>query len=91
MFFDLLQNICIESESESVSESESKREKKSPFIENCTTRFSRWKKSDTKYFFGMSKILVHNNLRQLHRSKKNHRNIIVIGQIIGFGKIDSFM
>ena len=31
------------------------------------------------------------NLRRLHRSKKNHRNIIVIGQIIGFGQIDSFI
>ena len=31
------------------------------------------------------------NLRRLHRSKKNHRKIIVIGQIIGFGKIDSFI
>ena len=31
------------------------------------------------------------NLRQLHRSKNNHRNIIVIGQMIGSGQIDSFM
>ena len=30
------------------------------------------------------------NLRRLHRSKNNHRKFIVIGQIIGFGKIDSF-
>ena len=33
----------------------------------------------------------HTNLRRLHRSKKNHRKIFVIGQIIGSGKIDSFM
>ena len=31
------------------------------------------------------------NLRQCNRSKKNYRKIIVIGQIIGSGKIDSFM
>ena len=31
------------------------------------------------------------NLRRLHRSKNNHRKFIVIGQIIGSGKIDSFM
>ena len=30
------------------------------------------------------------NLRWLHRSEKNHRKIIVIGQIIGSKKIDSF-
>ena len=31
------------------------------------------------------------NLRRLHRSKKNYRKIIVIGQIIGSGQFDSFM
>ena len=31
------------------------------------------------------------NLRRCNRSKKNYRNIIVIGQIIGSGQIDSFM
>ena len=31
------------------------------------------------------------NLRRLHRSKKNYRNIIVIGQIIGSSQIYSFM
>ena len=34
---------------------------------------------------------ITSNLRRLHRSKNNHRNFIVIGQIIGSGKIDSFM
>ena len=34
---------------------------------------------------------VGTNLRQLHRSKNNHQKIIVIGQIIGSGQIDSFM
>ena len=29
--------------------------------------------------------------RQLHRSKNNHRKIIVIGQLIGSGHIDSFV
>ena len=33
--------------------------------------------------------LVCINLRRLHRSKKNYQNIIVIGQIIGSGQIDS--
>ena len=32
--------------------------------------------------------LVCYNLRQLHWSKKNYRNIIVIGQITGSGQID---
>ena len=31
--------------------------------------------------------LLGSNLRRLHRSKKNYRNIIVIGQIIGSGQI----
>ena len=31
------------------------------------------------------------NLRRCNRSKKNHRKLIVIRQIIGSGKIDSFM
>ena len=31
------------------------------------------------------------NLWRLHRSKNNHRKIIVFGQIIGSGQIDSFM
>ena len=31
------------------------------------------------------------NLRRLHRSKKNYRNIIIIGQIIGSCQINSFM
>ena len=31
------------------------------------------------------------NLQQCNRSKKNHQKLIVIGQIIGSGKIDSFM
>ena len=42
-------------------------------------------------FLRYSKCLVRFNLRQCNRSKKNHRNIIVIGQIIGSGQIDSFM
>ena len=33
----------------------------------------------------------HTNLRHLHRSKKNHRKMMVIGQIIGSGQINSFM
>ena len=33
---------------------------------------------------------AHANLRRLHRSKKNNRKLIVIGQIIGSVKIDSF-
>ena len=36
-------------------------------------------------------LCVKGNLRRLHRSKNNHRKIIVIGQIIGSGQIDSFM
>ena len=42
-------------------------------------RANLWKKATSK-----GKILhrfMHSNLRQLHRSKKNHQNIIVIGQI----------
>ena len=35
--------------------------------------------------------ILSTNLRRLHRSKKNHLKIIVIGQIIGSGKIDSFI
>ena len=31
------------------------------------------------------------NLLQLHRPKNNHRKIIVIGQVIGSGQIDSFI
>ena len=34
---------------------------------------------------------VGDNLRRCNRSKKNYRKIIVIGQIIGSGQIDSFM
>ena len=33
---------------------------------------------------------VTTNLRPLHRSKNNYSKFIVIGQIIGFGKINSF-
>ena len=36
-------------------------------------------------------LRLSSNLRRLHRSKNNHRKFIVIGQIIGSGKIDSFM
>ena len=36
-------------------------------------------------------VWVCGNLRRLHRSKKNYRIIIVIGQIIGSGQINSFM
>ena len=51
---------------------------------------------DIKFTFCTSYTKLHpvaidNMLRRLHRSKKNHRKIIVIGQIIGSGQIDSFM
>ena len=35
-------------------------------------------------------LIPYTYLRRLHRSKKNHQKIIVIGQIIGSGNIDSF-
>ena len=38
-----------------------------------------------------TKELASTNLRRLHRSKSNNRKFIVIGQIIGSSKIDSFM
>ena len=37
------------------------------------------------------KHIACDNLRGCYRSKNNHRKIIVIGEIIGSGKIDSFM
>ena len=36
-------------------------------------------------------VSIDTNLRRLHWSKNNHQKIIVIGQIIGSGQIDSFM
>ena len=37
----------------------------------------------------ISKVIEWGNLRRCNRPKKNHQNIIVIGQIIGSGQIDS--
>ena len=44
-----------------------------------------WKKRTILYRYLMG------NLPRLHRSKKNYRKIIVIGQIIDSGQINSFM
>ena len=39
----------------------------------------------------MDYLSLYCNLGRLHRSKNNHRKIIVIEQIIGSGQIDSFV
>ena len=44
--------------------------------------------------YGIQNVSINggpSNLRRLHLSKNNHQKIIVIGQIIGSGQIDSFV
>ena len=55
-----------------------------------------WEVESCNHTWHIAKLdIIHtslcNNLRRLHRSPKNHQKTIVIGQITGLGKIDSFM
>ena len=60
-----------------------------PFERKRLNRFF-WKKRRVKTGFRILSLTC-GNLRRLHHSKNNHRKIIVIGQIIGSGQIDSFV
>ena len=49
-----------------------------------------WKRAISRVKLNLKSTCLCSNLRRLHQSKKNNRKIIVIGQIIRSGKIDSF-
>ena len=57
--------------------------------ESVVNPFKLSRKLKTKHNSKINRQYI--NLRRLHRSKKNYRKIIFIGQIIGSGQFDSFM